>query len=126
MSATILYIDDDALNRVMVRKMLKPYGYRVFEEGDAQNGLYTAQRERPDLILMDYHLPGMDSGLVLSLLKSSPLTAKIPVVVLTADTRVPVDKILNYYKCESLLFKPFSIQTLIKTVVQIVEKHATV
>ena len=84
MSATVLVVEDNALNLKLVRDVLGHAGYRVLEAGDAERGIALAREEGPDLILMDIQLPGIDGVEALGRLRADAATAGIPVVALTA------------------------------------------
>lgn len=84
MSATVLVVEDNALNLKLVRDVLGHAGYRVLEAGDAERGLELARAGAPDLILMDVQLPGIDGVEALRRLRADAATASIPVVALTA------------------------------------------
>jgi CheY-like chemotaxis protein len=83
-STTVLVVEDNALNRKLVRDVLGHAGYRVLEAGDAERGIEMARAERPDLVLMDVQLPGIDGVEALACLRADEATAAIPVVALTA------------------------------------------
>jgi CheY-like chemotaxis protein len=83
-SATVLVVEDNALNLKLVRDVLGHAGYRVLEAGDAEEGIAIARAEAPDLILMDVQLPGIDGIEALGRLRADAGTAAIPVVALTA------------------------------------------
>ena len=80
----ILIIEDTENNRVLLTRRLKPRGYDVVTAEDAERGLAMIPTERPDLILMDVGLPGMDGWAATRQLKSNPTTVAIPVIALTA------------------------------------------
>ena len=84
MSATVLVIEDNALNLKLVRDVLGHAGYRVLAAGDSEQGIAIARAEAPDLILMDVQLPGIDGIEALGRLRAEAGTAAIPVVALTA------------------------------------------
>lgn len=84
MSATVLVVEDNALNLKLVRDVLGHAGYQVLEAGDAERGLELARAGAPDLILMDVQLPGIDGVEALRRLRADAATASIPVVALTA------------------------------------------
>ena len=84
MSATILVVEDNALNLKLVCDVLGHAGYRVIEAGDAERGIALARAQAPDLILMDIQLPGIDGIEALGRLRGDDSTAGIPVVALTA------------------------------------------
>ena len=84
MSATVLVVEDNPLNRKLVRDVLGHAGFRVLEAEDAEQGIALAVAELPDLILMDVQLPGIDGVEALGHLRADAATAAIPVVALTA------------------------------------------
>lgn len=81
---TILIVEDNELNMKLVRAILAPEAYRILEAGDAENGLETARKSKPDLILMDIQLPGMDGLTAISVLKKDAALKGIPVLALTS------------------------------------------
>ena len=82
--AKILIIEDTENNRVLLTRRLKPRGYDIITAEDAEKGLSLVEAERPDLVLMDVGLPGMNGWEATRQLKSNPATKQIPVVALTA------------------------------------------
>ena len=83
-TATILVVEDNALNLKLARSLLFLGGYRVLEAEDAEKGIQMAFRHRPDLILMDLQLPGIDGLEATQVIKENQETRKIPVVALTS------------------------------------------
>ncbi len=81
---TILIVEDNELNRKLVRAILAPEAYGILEAGDAEKGLEMTRKSKPDLILMDIQLPGMDGLTAISILKKDPALKGIPVVALTS------------------------------------------
>ncbi len=81
--ATVLVIDDQESNRYTTRLMLQHAGFEVKEAASGYDGLRLAG-ELPDLIVLDLHLPDISGIDVCLLLKSSPRTASIPVINVTA------------------------------------------
>jgi CheY-like chemotaxis protein len=83
---TILHIEDNRTNRRLVERIVNREGLgRVVDAGDAAAGLRLAHELRPDVILLDLHLPDADGRAVLGDLRRRPETRAIPVVVLSAD-----------------------------------------
>ena len=82
-SSTVLVIDDDAVAREMLSRMLSKEGYRVLMASSGEEGLRIAREEHPDAITLDVLMAGLDGWGVLTRLKSDSLTAEIPVVVVT-------------------------------------------
>jgi PAS domain S-box-containing protein len=80
----VLIIDDNADNRFLLASQLKMHGYRNLQAADGQQGLEVAQRERPDIILLDVMMPDMNGFEVCERLKQNQITAPIPVIMITA------------------------------------------
>jgi two-component system, cell cycle response regulator DivK len=80
----VLIVEDNARNMRLVRDVLGHAGYRTLEATDGEQGVALARSHRPDLILMDIQLPGIDGVEALVRLKKDASTAAIPVVALTA------------------------------------------
>ncbi len=81
----ILLIDDDSCVRLWAERSLKREGYEIYTAAEIKSGLNLALQERPDLILLDLHMPGDDGLQALRTLKKSRYTCSIPVVMFTAD-----------------------------------------
>jgi CheY-like chemotaxis protein len=81
----ILAIDDDHDTREMYARMLRDEGHRAVLTGDAVEGLQLLE-PKPDLVILDLALPGMDGYEVLRTMKSDPATCDIPVLVVSAHT----------------------------------------
>ncbi len=84
MSAKILLVEDNELNRDMLTRRLQRRGYVVVSATDGAEGVAAAEREAPDLILMDMSLPVLDGWQAARQLKRAPATRAIPVIALTA------------------------------------------
>src|SRR5262245_22818169 len=81
---TVLHIEDNEYNRKIVRQLLSRTSFRLIEAVDGEEGLAVAQREIPDLILMDVQLPKLSGLDATRLLRADPRTANIPLVVVTS------------------------------------------
>src|SRR2546423_10907651 len=86
----VLVVEDDPPLRRMIGIFLRAAGYLVCAAEDGSRGLALARDERPDLMLLDLMLPGLDGWEVLRRIKGDALTAAIPVLVLTASADPPV------------------------------------
>lgn len=108
----VLVVEDNERNRKLVRDVLVHAGMQVLEATSAEDGVVVAARERPDLVLMDLQLPGMDGYAGLEALRGSPDTQRIPVVAVTAfamdDDRARVLRA----GFEGYLQKPISVREL--------------
>jgi two-component system cell cycle response regulator DivK len=105
---TVLHIEDNEYNRKIVRQLLSRTPFRLLEATDGAEGVAVAQRELPDLILMDVQLPKLSGLDATRLLRANPLTANIPLVVVTSfalsgDDRRAIDAGATAY-----LAKPYS------------------
>ncbi len=81
----VLIVEDNDLNRKLLRDVLRAQGYRILETTTAEEGLEIARNEKPRLVLMDLQLPGMDGITALKHLKQEPATKDIPVIAVTAS-----------------------------------------
>lgn len=89
----ILIVDDNADVRRLIRRILQSQGdYTLFEATNGREAVEQAQKERPDLIVLDLMMPEMDGFAVLEKLQSSPETADIPVIVVTAKELTQAEK----------------------------------
>ena len=85
MSVKILTIDDSKTIRLIVAKSFKPYDCTVIEAENGVVGLAAATRERPDIILLDCHMPNMNGIETIRRLRENPFWAHIPIIVTTGD-----------------------------------------
>ena len=81
---TILYVEDNELNRKIVRDLLRRTSYRLIEAVDGEAGIATALEKRPDLILMDLQLPKISGIEALRTLRNTPATAQTPIIAITS------------------------------------------
>ena len=114
----ILVVEDKETNRKLARDVLQFKGYEVAEAVTAEEGLVMARERKPDLILMDIHLPGMDGVTALAQLRSDPKTRDIPVVALTASAMPDEqDRILSA-GFDGYETKPISVKRLQEAVIE--------
>ena len=116
MSATVLVVDDDEDNVRILSTILLGRGYEVRRARDGRSALESVQQQRPDLILLDVMMPGMDGMQVLDHLKLDPKSASIPVIMVTA--RVQDEDVLAGYQsgADYYVTKPFSVQQILYAV----------
>ncbi len=72
----VLIVEDNEKNRKLARDVLQFHGYKILETENAEEGIQLAREHRPDLILMDFHLPGMNGIEALGQLKADATTKK--------------------------------------------------
>lgn len=123
--ANILIIEDNAANMKLAVLLLGNAGHTTICAMDAETGLTMARAERPDLILMDIQLPGMDGLTATGLLKADPATESIPVIAVTAMAmRGDRAKSLDA-GCDGYIAKPLRYQDLYDAVNQLLPPTAT-
>src|SRR5262245_46060034 len=81
----ILHIEDDPANRLLVRKLLQAAGHEVIDAADGLEGVRIACAQRPDLVLVDLNIPGLDGFEVALRPRSEPSLAGVPIVAITAE-----------------------------------------
>ena len=81
---TILYVEDNEMNRKIVRDLLRRTSYRLLEAADGEAGLAMAREHNPDLILMDIQLPKVSGIDAMRALRQAPATAKTPIIAVTS------------------------------------------
>lgn len=111
----ILYVEDSPQNRDVVRRHLQGV-FSVFEAEDGEHGLDRAQRDMPDLILMDLSLPRLDGWEATRRLKANPALAAIPVIALTAHASREDQARARAAGCDGYLTKPVERDLLINTI----------
>ena len=115
---TILIADDEAHLRLLVRKTLEEDDFKLLEAQDGKAALELALTEHPDLVILDWMMPGMTGVEVLEALREDPETTATPVIMLTARSqKVDRNQVLRL-GVRGYLVKPFSPLELI----QLVEK----
>ena len=113
---TILIVDDEPRIAALARDYLEHAGFAVQTIGDGQAALDSARRRRPDLVVLDLGLPGLDGLDVTRRLRGDPATAGLPIVMLTARDD-EIDKLLGLeLGADDYLTKPFSPRELVARV----------
>jgi two-component system, cell cycle response regulator DivK len=110
--ARILVIEDNMANMKLATLLLQKAGHTVLGAMDAETGIGMAHAERPDLILMDVQLPGMDGLAATTLLKQAPDTSVIPIVALTAMAMKEDETKSQSAGCDAYISKPLRYQEL--------------
>ena len=81
----VVVVEDNELNMKLFREVLESSGYRMLEAGTGERAVALTTEHRPDLVLMDIHLPDIDGVEALRILRADERTASVPVVALTAQ-----------------------------------------
>ncbi len=109
---TVLYIEDDRQNRVLVRRVLEASGFSMIEAEDGKIGLKLAQEHIPDLILMDINLPEMDGYEVTARIRKMEDLARIPIVAMTANVMKGDREKTFAAGCDGYIQKPIDVDLL--------------
>ncbi|HWC41823.1 MAG TPA: response regulator [Actinomycetota bacterium] len=114
---TVLYIEDNLSNLQLVERVLRRRpGVRLISAMRPQLGLDLAAEHDPGLLLLDLHLPDMTGQEVLRRLRAEPRTARVPVVILSADARPSLIKELLDRGVRAFLTKPLDVRELLDLV----------
>ncbi len=113
---TILHIEDNLENRVLVRRLLTAASYRVIEAVSAFEAVACLRQCVPDLILMDINMPDVDGYTLTAKFKSLPRVKNIPIVAITANVlRGDREKSLRA-GCDGYIEKPIDVDTFLTQV----------
>ncbi len=119
MTAQVLIVEDTPANMKLVNLLLVKAGYRVLQAGNATDGITLARAHRPDLILMDIQLPGMDGLAATRLLKATETTRQIKVVALTAFAMKGDEEKVFAAGCDGYIVKPIQYKNFLDEVERI-------
>lgn len=123
MAKKILIIEDDKFLRRVISQKLSREGYDISEAIDGEKGLKLVQEEKPDLVLLDLILPGIDGFEVLANLKKDPQLSKIPVIILSnLGQREDIDKGLKMGAIDYLIKAHFTPGEIIDRIDRILSK----
>jgi two-component system cell cycle response regulator DivK len=117
---TILYVEDNELNRKIVRDMLKRTTYSLIEAFDGEAGVAKAREAQPDLILMDIQLPKISGIEAMRLLRAESATATTPIVAITSFALSGDDQKARDAGATAYLAKPYSPRDLLALIRKLV------
>lgn len=120
--ARLLLVEDNALNADALGRLLTRRGYTILLAENGPSGLEMAERHRPDLILLDIGLPGMDGHEVARQLRSSAATAAIPVIALTAHATASDRAAALEAGCDDFEVKPVAMDRLVSRIESLLAK----
>ncbi len=123
MQRRILLVEDEPENRLLLRIILNTEGYVVREAEDGPQAFQALAEEKPDLILLDVMMPGMNGWAVYERLKADVETRAIPVIMLTAlAQRTDVERAVNL-GVEGYVTKPFEPADLLHLMEKALQRH---
>jgi CheY-like chemotaxis protein len=113
----ILFIEDDPMNRRVVRDMLDVAGASMAEAEHAEEGLQRIEAEDFDVILVDLRMPGMDGIEAIERIRArNDAKAELPIIVVTADTAIDLRERCLTAGADEVLFKPVAMDALFDTI----------
>ncbi len=112
----ILVIEDHEENRRLLRDLLTSFGYELIEAVTGEEGLTAAEMQRPDLILMDIQLPGIDGYETTRRIKANPALYHIPVIAVTSYALSGDDVKALEAGCDAYVTKPFDPAELLEKI----------
>ena len=112
----ILIVEDNEKNLKLVRDILQVKGYTTIEAGTAEDGIRLAAERKPDLILMDIQLPGMNGIDALKVLRADPALAAIPVIAVTASVMQQDRNQITQAGFDGYVGKPLNLKEFLEAV----------
>ena len=120
---SVLVVEDNAMNKVLVKEVLNMHGYFVIEASTGREAVETALREMPDIVLMDINLPEMDGVAAMKLIKGSKTLKQMPVVALTASAMQGDREKIMAEGFDGYVPKPIEFKVLIRTLEEGLKVH---
>jgi two-component system response regulator VicR len=121
----VVCIEDEPEIIELITMILETEGFEIIGATAGAEGVALVRSEKPDLVLLDLMMPGMDGWAVYQSIKSDPGLRDIPVIVLTAKAQ-SIDRVLGLYiaKVEDYITKPFSPEDLLESVNRVLNSKA--
>jgi DNA-binding response OmpR family regulator len=110
----ILVVDDDAPILLLMRSLLREFGFEPVAAGSGEQAIEEAQKRTPDLILLDRNMPGMTGDEVVRELRSRDRLSTVPILILSGEPIAP-DEIARMGATGAVM-KPFDVPTLVETI----------
>ena len=121
-ATTILYVEDNFENRVLIRRILQAEGYHVLEAENATEALDCVTKRQPDLILMDINMPETDGYTLTANLKSRPELRRVPVIALTANVMRGDRERTLQAGCDGYIQKPVDVDHFPSQIAQFLKR----
>lgn len=110
----ILVVDDDGPILLLMRSVLREFGFDAVEAGSGRQAIEEARRQTPDLILLDRNMPGMSGDETLRALRAEPALGAVPVLILSGEPIEPDE--LRALGATGAVLKPFDVTALVETI----------
>jgi two-component system cell cycle response regulator DivK len=118
---TILHVEDNELNRKIIRDLLRRTSYRLIEAPDGEAAVAIAKEQHPDLVLMDVQLPRISGIEATRRLRGEPATADIPIIAITSFALSGDEKRAKDAGASAYLAKPYSPFALLEMIRRLLE-----
>lgn len=112
----VLVVEDNPLNMKLIRSLLQLGDFDMIEAPDAESGIELAKKIKPDLILMDIQLPGMDGLSATQLIKNDPSLNKVPIVAITSYAMHGDEQKAKSAGCSGYIAKPIDTRSFLDTI----------
>ncbi|MBI5587699.1 MAG: response regulator [Deltaproteobacteria bacterium] len=120
----VLLVEDNQMNKILVREILTLNGYDIVEAGSGTEALKVLTTQKPDLILMDLHLPGMDGVTATRIIKADEANRNIPVLALTASAMKGEEDHILGKGFDGYVAKPIEVKKLLEAITTNLGKRA--
>lgn len=120
----ILIVEDNEKNRKLVRDVLQFKGYRTLDAITGEESVALAKEHKPDLILMDYHLPGIDGIEAYRRIRGDTATARIPIIAVTASAMPEDAAKMKEAGFDGFQTKPINVKEFVQAVGDMLAKKA--
>ena len=122
MKKKALIVDDNGSNLLLEKDLLEVAGYEVFQAENASSGMAIAQKEKPDIIIMDVRLPDMRGSEAARILRQDKETHNIPIVFVTASVMAEGIEDIKTIANSGFIGKPINTRTFAKEISQFIKE----
>ena len=112
----VLVIEDNPLNMKLMKSLLKLGDFEILEAADAESGIELAKKIKPDLILMDIQLPGMDGLSATRIIRDDPSLKEVPIVAVTSYAMHGDEQKAKSAGCSGYIAKPINTRSFLDTI----------
>jgi CheY-like chemotaxis protein len=123
-TATILVVENEVSNRILIERVLSTRGYRCLSASNGREALNILDRERVDLILTDLSMPVLDGYQTTQLIRARPGLENVPIVAVTAFALADEGEAARQIGCTEYLTKPFKPRQLLEVVDRLLHQNA--
>ena len=119
----VMVVEDNEKNRKLMRVVLKAKGYNLIEAATGEEALNILRNQKPDIILMDIQLPGIDGITLIKQIKATTALKDTPIIAVTAYAMKGDEEKIMEAGCDAYVSKPINTQELPLIVEKYIKKH---